>query len=182
MGIKNVIHIFGASGSGTTTLGKRIADELHWFHMDTDNYFWMPTEPNYTVKRPVEERIAWMTRDILTHENAVISGSLAGWGDVLIPHFTLAVRIQIDPAVRLERLIQREKERYGTRIDPDGDRYRQYLEFIEWAKSYDTGGPDIRSKRRHDEWQKLLPCPLLHLDGCDTVEENFEKVRQTLAK
>ena len=26
--MKNVIHIFGASGSGTTTLGKKICEEL----------------------------------------------------------------------------------------------------------------------------------------------------------
>lgn len=37
--MRNVIHIFGASGSGTTTLGKRIADELGFKLMDTDDYF-----------------------------------------------------------------------------------------------------------------------------------------------
>ena len=39
---KNVIHIFGAAGSGTTTLGKRIAEELGYkLLMNTyDNEFW----------------------------------------------------------------------------------------------------------------------------------------------
>ena len=55
--MKNVIHIYGAAGSGTTTLGKKISDELGYTLMDTDDYFWMPTEPKITLKRPREERI-----------------------------------------------------------------------------------------------------------------------------
>ena len=182
MAMKNVIHIFGGSGSGTTTLGKKICDELGYYHMDTDDYFWMPTEPKYSVKRPVEERIALMKKDIEAFDNVVISGSLVDWGDVLIPYFTLAVRIDIDPEVRIARLMQREKERYGARIEPEGDRYRQYVEFVEWAKSYDTGGVNMRSRRKHDEWQKLLQCGLLRLNGCDTLEEKFAKVRAALQR
>jgi adenylate kinase family enzyme len=178
--LKNVIHIFGASGSGTTTLGKKISEELGYIHMDTDDYFWMPTDPKYTQKRPIDERIALMTRDIENAENVVISGSLVDWGDVLIPYFTLAVRIDIDPDLRIARLIARERGRYGSRIDEGGDMYRQHTEFVKWARSYDTGGIDMRSRAKHDEWQKLLSCRLLRIDGADTVEENFEKVKKYL--
>ena len=34
--MKNIIHIFGASGSGTTTLGKKICTELGYTFLDTD--------------------------------------------------------------------------------------------------------------------------------------------------
>ena len=180
--MKNVIHIFGASGSGTTTLGKKICEELGYKLMDTDDYFWMPTEPKFTLKRPCEERIEMMTRDINNFEDVVISGSLVDWGDPLIPHFTLAIRIEIDPTIRIARLIQREKERYGIRVEPGGDMYKQHLEFIEWAKSYDNGGLNIRSKAKHDEWQKLLKCELIHLDGADMVKSNFEKIKKILNK
>lgn len=180
--MKNVIHIFGASGSGTTTLGKKICEELGYTLMDTDDYFWMPTEPKFTHKRPREERVHLMIRDIDNAENVVISGSIADWGDALIPYFTLSIRITIAPSVRITRLIQREKKRFGTRIEPSGDMYRQHLEFIEWAKSYDTGGIHMRSKAKHDEWQKLLLCKCLQLDGGNTIEHNFEIVRKTLNK
>ena len=178
--MKHVIHIFGASGSGTTTLGKKICEELGYQLMDTDDYFWMPTEPKFTLKRPCEERIEMMINDINNFENVVISGSLVDWGDVLIPDFTLAIRIEIEPELRIARLLQRERERYGVRIEPGGDMYKQHMEFIEWAKSYDTGGLNMRSKVKHDAWQKLLPCKLLHLDGSDTVEENFIRVKRFL--
>ena len=178
--MKNVIHLFGGSGSGTTTLGKMICEELGYTQIDTDDYYWMPTERKYTQKRSREERIARMQEDIRTHENVVVSGSLAGWGDALIPWFTLAVRIELDPDVRIARLIQREKERYGARIEPGGDMYQQHFEFVAWAKLYDTAGVNIRSKARHDVWQKQLTCELLQLDGADTVENNFAKVKQIL--
>ena len=37
------IHILGASGSGTTTLGRALAERLQCRHFDTDDYFWLPT-------------------------------------------------------------------------------------------------------------------------------------------
>lgn len=178
--MKNVIHIFGASGSGTTTLAKKICSELGYYHMDTDDYFWMPAEPRFTVKRPREERIRLMTEEINAFDDIVISGSLTDWGDVLIPYFTLAVRIEMDPEVRIARLIQRETQRYGARIEPGGDRYLQHIAFVEWAKSYDTGGMDIRSRTKHDDWQRLLTCELLHLDGCDALDDKFAKVASIL--
>ncbi len=180
--MKNVVHIFGASGSGTTTLARKISAELGYKMMDTDDYFWLPTAEKYTEKRPVDERIALMTRDIDSAENVVISGSLTDWGDVLIPMFTLAVRIEMEQTLRISRLMQREKERYGARIEPDGDRYPAYLAFVEWAKSYDEGGMHMRSRAKHDAWQRLLACEVLHLDGADPLEEKFARVKQALER
>ena len=177
---KKVIHIFGASGSGTTTLGKKISEELGWTHMDTDDYFWIPTDPKFTAKRPTEERLSLMKRDIEQAENVVISGALAGWGDPLIPYFTLAVRIELDQNIRIERLRKREYERFGARIEPGGDMYLHHLDFIEWAKKYDMGDMTHRSKMRHDAWEKTLPCEVLLLDGADDVDTNFKKISAAL--
>ena len=83
--MKNIIHIYGASGSGTSTLGRKISEELGYKFMDTDDYFWLPTDPQYTTKRNKEERLALMKKDIAENKNVVISGSLVDWGDELIP-------------------------------------------------------------------------------------------------
>ena len=50
----NVIHIFGASGSGTTTLGEAIDKILGYKHLDVDDYFWIPSDPPYATKRELE--------------------------------------------------------------------------------------------------------------------------------
>mgnify|MGYP001164445510 FL=1 len=178
--MKNVIHIFGASGSGTTTLGKKICEELGYTLMDTDDYFWMPTEPPFTFKRPKKERIELMKNDINKSENVVIAGSLTDWGYELIPYFTLAIRIEMKQSVRIERLLKREKKRYGSRIEPGGDMYQQHIDFIEWAKSYDNGGMDIRSKVMHDELQKSFSCKILYLDGENKLDDDFDKVLKVL--
>ncbi len=178
--MKNVIYIYGASNSGTTTLGRKISEELGYKLMDTDDYFWLPADPPYTIKRSREERIALMKKDISEAYNFVISGSLTDWGDELIPLFTLAIRLVTDTKIRIERLKAREKQKFGERIMPGGDMYTQHMEFLEWAGKYDTGSADMRSKAAHDEWQKLLRCRHIVLNGAETLEENFKKVKMEI--
>ncbi len=175
--MKNVIYIYGAAGSGTSTLGRKISEELGYEFMDTDDYFWMPTNPKYTTKRSKEERLTLMKKDISEADNVVLSGSLGNWGDELIPLFTLAIRLVTDTEIRIERIRIREKQKFGDRIMPDGDMYETHMEFIEWARKYDTGSANMRSKAQHDEWQKLLLCKQIVLNGADELEENFRKVR-----
>ena len=179
--MKNIVHIYGASGSGTSTLGRKLCDELGWFFMDTDNYYWLPADPMYTQKRSAPERLALMRRDIAAHDNAVISGSLVGWGDVLIPLFTLAVRLVTDTETRIKRLKKRESLAFGSRILPGGDMHEAHLRFIDWARAYDTGNADMRSRAMHDEWQKLLPCRQLVLDGAEDPEKNCGIIRSALS-
>ncbi|MFW2487772.1 hypothetical protein ACN077_04250 [Clostridium chromiireducens] len=82
--VKEIIHTYGASGSVTSTFGKYIRDKLGYFFMDTADYFWQPTNPLYTKKRNVDERLAMMKSDIEKAEKVVTSGSLVDLGDELI--------------------------------------------------------------------------------------------------
>ena len=42
------IHVLGASGSGTSSLAAAIARRHGHRHLDTDDFFWMPTDPPYS--------------------------------------------------------------------------------------------------------------------------------------
>lgn len=178
--MKQIIHIFGASGSGTSTLGQAIRDALGYRWMDTDDYFWLPSDPPYTQKRPIDERLRMMRADMENAGNVVISGSLVDWGDALIPLFTLAVRLETATQVRIERLKQREKAAFGRRIEVGGDMYQKHADFLKWAAAYDTGGLETRSRAKHDAWQRQLRCPLLVLDGGDDPGRNLSAVRDAL--
>lgn len=177
---RSVIHIYGASGSGTSTLGKFISEQLGYTFMDTDDYFLLPTDPKYTQKRKIEERIQMMKKDILNSDKVVISGSLVDWGDELIPYFTLAIRVVTDKNIRIERLKEREKKDFGSRINIGGDMYQDYVEFIEWAAAYDTGDINMRSKLKHDNWEKLLKCKQLIVHGEDDLKYNLEIIKNVL--
>lgn len=179
---KPVIHLFGASGSGTTTLGRALSERLDFVHMDSDDYFWLPTNPAYTTKRPIDERLSLMRRDIASADRgAVISGSLTGWGDPLIPRFTLAIRVVTPTEVRIERLRQREYAHFGERICKGGDMHQNHLEFLDWAAQYDTGDASMRSKACHNLWQQQLPCPLLTVDGTQPLDALVDQVVSAMA-
>lgn len=92
------IHVFGAAGTGVTTLAKASADHLGHRYLDADDYLWTPTEPSYREKRPVEARVGLLLWDTPTSA-WVLGGSLITWGDPVIPRFTLAVFVTLDKAV-----------------------------------------------------------------------------------
>lgn len=175
---KKVIHLFGPSGAGTSSIGRYIAGQMDAYFMDTDDYFWAATDPPYTTKRAVSDRIALIQSDFAAHEQVVLAGSLVDWGDELISQFTLAIRVETDVTIRLERLRARERAHFGNRIDPGGDMYENHKAFIEWAASYDEGGIEMRSKAKHDRWQKMLKCPLVSVDGSLPIEANWEIIRR----
>ena len=167
------IHILGAWGSGTTTLGRALAERLQCPQFDTDDYVWVPTDPPYTHQRERTERQQLLMDDLTAHDSWVVSGSLCGWGDVAIPLSELVVFLSIPQDIRMERLHRREHTRFGTRILPGGDMYEVSQAFLTWAASYDEGGLDIRSRQRHDQWLSTLPCPILCFEGEYTIEEHL---------
>lgn len=176
MTMKHVIHIYGASGSGTSTLGRKICDELGWRFMDADDYYWLPTNPRYTAKRDKSERLALMKQDIQAADHAVLAGSLVGWGDELIPLFCLAIRVVTATDIRIARIREREYKKFGSRIEPGGDMYLQHMDFLAWAAGYDNGDMATRSRRLHDEWQKLLPCPCITVNGAQEINDMYKEV------
>ena len=145
------IHILGASGSGTSTLGHLIEKVYGFKHLDTDDYYWLPTNPPFTMQREKSERIHLFTEDIYRYQKCVISGSLCGWRDELIPYFDLIIRVVTPTELRIERLRAREFGRFGQRIMPGGDMYEAHQKFLIWAAEYDKGDLSVRSKMLHDE-------------------------------
>ena len=114
------IHVFGASGSGTTTLAGALASALGCPHFDSDKYFWLPTDPPFQESRQVDVRRELLLRDLTSHNAWVLSGSVCGWGDPLLPLFDLAVYLSIPQDVRMARLEAREIERVARVISEIG--------------------------------------------------------------
>ncbi|WP_313562315.1 AAA family ATPase [Ruminiclostridium cellobioparum] len=175
------IHILGASGSGTTTLGCALEKELGYRHFDTDSYFWLPSWPPFKNIRPAEDRRKILEQDIHTADKWVLSGSLCGWGDVFIPSFELVVFLWLPGDIRLSRLIERERQRYGKEaLEAGGEMYEASKAFIQWASRYDDGGMEIRSKTLHKALLGGLSCPVLSLEGDLSVEERVSAVKELL--
>jgi adenylate kinase family enzyme len=181
MQLPNRIHILGASGSGTTSLASAIADKHGHRRLDTDDFFWVPTNPPFREKRPHDERLARL-REALGSGPWVLSGSLCGWGDPLIPEFDLVVFLVIPTPVRLARLRAREIARYGHQaVAAGGELHQAHVEFLEWAGRYDTGGLEMRSRALHEAWLAALPGAVLRLEGDRSVGEQLTQIEVIVA-
>jgi adenylate kinase family enzyme len=151
-------------------------------HVDTDDIFWLATDPPFTHIRPREERLVLMQAALEETADWIVSGSLCGWGDVFIPRFDLVVFLSVPNEIRLKRLTAREAGRYGLEnIAPGGKSHEQFIEFMVWASHYDDGVPTMRSRALHEEWLAKLPCPVLRLEGLQPVAESVRAVEAALA-
>lgn len=176
----NVIHIFGASGAGTSTLGRAVSERFGYVHMDTDDYYWFPTDPPFQQSRPVPERLTRMRAD-MNGKRCVVSGSLCGWGDSLRADFGLVIWLQTPTPIRLKRIREREYQRFGDRIRAGGDMYEQHQRFLEWAAGYDTGNTSTRSWELHRQWLEQIHCVKLVLSGVMPREWLLKQVGGHLA-
>ncbi|MVM37446.1 AAA family ATPase [Spirosoma sp. HMF3257] len=175
------VHIFGASGSGVTTLGNALSNQISLSYFDTDYFFWEPSDPPFTVKRNPIERNNQLRSELRKHSNFIVGGSLVSWGDEWLSAFDLAVFLWIPPDIRLDRLRKREFARYGSVIYENEHRNRLFEEFIDWASGYDNPLSTRRSLVVHENWMQKLTCPILDLRGDYTVQERLDAVTKQLA-
>ncbi len=164
-------HITGASGSGTTTLGRALADALVVPHHDTDDYYWLPTTPPYRDKREPADRLRLMHEMFLGRHEWVLSGAVGIWGEPIVPLFDLVVFLTVPTPTRLQRLRDREARHFGKdAVGPGGWRHQETEDFIEWASHYDDGTREGRSRIQHEAWLATLRCPVIQLDAMQPID------------
>lgn len=174
------ILIFGASGSGTTTLGKAIEKQTDFTHLDVDDYYWQTSDPPYQEKVPLAERNINLKIDFNKHKNVVVSGSLVSWGKEWESLFDLAVFIRLEDSIRMERLEKREVERFGEKLKIDKKIQETSKAFLAWAKQYENPNFTGRSLKIHNEWIAKLNSKVLRIDGASELENKVRKILQEI--
>src|SRR5215510_5635478 len=165
------VLITGASGTGTTTLGRALSTQLGMAFFDADDYFWLPTEPPYQEKRDPAARLSLILADLAKVPSAVVSGSVMKWGAELEEAFSLVVFLTLDTELRVARLREREMARFG----------RAEAQFLKWAAQYEEGHMAGRSRALHEQWLNERSCPILRLDGDLSVAERVVRVTEALS-
>lgn len=176
----NRISITGAPGSGVTTLGRALATRLGAVHIDTDEYYWIATDPPYRHKRAVEERLAGIAAEQARTGRWVVSGALEGWAAPAMADAELILFLEAPTKVRLERLRRRESARFGDALLPGGAMHETHREFIAWAALYEQGGQPGRSRPRQERWLAGVDKPVLRLDGTRRVDDLVAAVLGTV--
>ncbi|WP_118133124.1 hypothetical protein [Oceanicella sp. SM1341] len=167
------IFVFGASGAGTTTLGRLLACALSLPHFDTDDFYWDPAPPRFSRKRPVPERLALMQALFLPGPAWVLSGAVDPWGDSIAAQFDHAFLLSLPDALRLPRLEAREAQRATS--SPEATRA-----FLDWAALYETAGFETRSRTRQEAWADALRCPVTRLTATGTPRDTLAQALDAL--
>jgi adenylate kinase family enzyme len=170
--------VTGASGAGVTTLGGALASVLSVPHLDTDDFYWLPSDPPFRHKREIPERLGLLDEALGRAPHGwVLSGSQDGWGDPLVPRFDVVVFLLVSTEVRLDRIRARSRHRYGdAALAPGGRMHEDYLAFLDWAATYDEGSQGGRSRPRHEAWLARLPCPVIRLEGVLGLDDMVNRV------
>ncbi|KWR71840.1 hypothetical protein RN04_08585 [Arthrobacter sp. W1] len=166
------LNIFGASGSGTTTLARAVANAWSVPHADSDDYFWVPTDPPYSQQRAPAARSALMHEIFVPRSTWVLSGSMQGWGNDVLAHCDAFVFLTLDPGVRLRRLAEREQLRQSGQAPHSG----AVEQFMLWAAGYDDPEFAGRSRAHHESWLKNEARPVLRLDSAHSTAQMCQAI------
>ncbi|CAM2934779.1 AAA family ATPase [Deinococcus radiodurans] len=176
------LHVLGASGAGTTTLGRDLAAALQLGHFETDDFFWAPSDPPYHVKRAPEQRLSLLREALVDGDGWVLSGSLCGWGDPLMAEFDAVIFVTLPTPLRLERTRQRERARFGAQLDEGGAMHRRQLDFMAWSAGDDDPASSVgRSRLVHEAWLARLSCPVVRVDNAGTQADTLGEVLARLS-
>ena len=150
--------------------------------MDADDYYWEKTDPPFQKKIPLEKRNQAITKDFQAQKNCIISGSMVSWGEEWASAFDLYIFLYLPPAIRMQRLRDREMERYGAALQTNEKFQADSDAFLEWASHYDDGTFQGRSLTIHLDWIEVLEGVILKIEGDTTVEDRVKSVMKQLKK
>jgi len=172
-----IIHIFGASGSGVTTLGNFISKKLGWRYLDSDDFFWEKTDIPYTVKRNPELRDAGILKILKSGESLIFGGSCISWSPEIHAYFDKIVFLFVPPDIRMIRVRKREADRYGEKLITDAETIKRHDDFIAFCKDYDEmKGIANRTIRAHRNWLEKQTTEITEISGDFPTEEIAEKL------
>lgn len=174
------IYVFGASGSGTTTLGAKLAHALDLTHIDADDHYWIPSDPPFSKKRPIAARLRSM-KAAMKSDGWIISGSCHGWANEFVKEAELLVFVSAPTEVRLKRLMTREADRFGARILSGGDMFDIHKAFLAWAAEYDNPIFEGRSRTGHEKWLAQQARSICRLDGCQKSDDLVQRILAHMA-
>ena len=158
-----ILQILGAAGAGKSTLGTLMARQtgLPLLHAD----FYRRQDDQFEQMRPISVRRAMLAQDMACRPSFLLDGGLSSWlpEGLLQPDLLLLVRCP--QKTRMERLAQRERNRYGQDcFSPLHPHFQLTQEFLEWAAGYEQYGlEETNSLVSHMALLARTPCPSLIL-------------------
>ncbi len=164
------ILICGLNGAGKSTVGKALAETLHFHFIDNENLYFPKTNPGYMYASPRthKEVEKLLLNEMKAHENFVFASVKGDYGEAIYPYFQYAVLIEVPKEIRMWRIKSRSFRKFGNRMLPGGDLYAQEESFFKLVKS--------RAETAVKDWLQCLHCPVIRIDGTKPVEDTVQLI------
>lgn len=162
------IIICGLNGTGKSTLGKALAEKLHFYFIDNEDLYFPKTDINYIYSSPrTHEQVGKLLfEEIKACDNFVFASVKGDYGESIYPFFQYIVLIDVPKDIRIQRVKNRSFQKFGDRMLLGGDLYEQEEHFFNLVKS--------RPENIVEEWAQSLNCPIIRVDGTKPIEENID--------
>lgn len=168
------VAIVGGNGSGKTTIGKELANSLGYKHMDVEDYYFKPSVIPYTNSRTKDEVQKLLLSDIQKYRKFILSSVNCDYGEEINALYNYVIYIHVPLDIRIDRVKQRSFNKFGTRILEGGDMYDQEQKFFKFVAS--------RTMDKTDLWLQSVTCPIIHIDGTNSVENNIKIIKDKIYK
>lgn len=182
--------MLGLNGSGKSTLAHAISQQLNFYEMDIEDYYFPEQKESrlkalegdssektllsdilpFSSSLTKDEVESLLLKDILVHPCFVLAGVTMNWCGEILSRIKIAFIIETPLEVRLQRIQDREIMRFGSRVLPGGDMYDQQCEFRRIVAEKDSEIVYLSAER--------LSCPVIKLDGTRSVEDNLQLIKR----
>ncbi len=176
-----IIHIMGASGSGTSTIGEFLGKELDFEIIESDFYKWKQTIPEFQEMRPIEESNRLLLEKIKESKNLVITGSLHS-NPITFKYINLIVYLKCPTRVRIKRIKSRDVLKGRNSLEADDKVKENFLKFLDNAKNYNKIGMDMRSKASQKWVISSCNVPVINIRTNKSMDKVHSQVLKKVRK
>ena len=168
------IIICGLNGTGKSTLGKALAEKLHFHFIDIENLYFPKTNPNYIYASPRtrKEVEKLFLHEIKTHKDFILASVKGDYGEDIYSLIQYAILLDVPKNIRMKRVKNRSFQKFGNRMLLGGDLYEQEENFFHFVES--------RDENIVEEWVKSLKCPVIRMDGTKSIDENTNFIMERI--
>ena len=161
------VIICGMNGSGKSTFGRALAEQMNWRFLDNEDLYFPKTDPEhpFAVERTQDEVERLLLAEVQQDNCFVFAAVRGNYGEAVLPYYQAAVLVEVPREIRLQRVWERSYRRFGERMLPGGDLYESEKRFY-----------DLIAARPEDyatRWLDTVDIPVLRVDGTRSVGENM---------
>lgn len=169
------ILICGLNGAGKSTLGKALAETLHYKFIDVEDLYFAKLDPDYPYANPrTREEVEGLLAEEIKATNRFVFAAVKGdFREVVDSSLQSIILLEVPSDIRFERVKQRSYQKFGKRILPGGDLYEHEMSFFAFVES--------RDENLVEEWLGTTNCPVIRVDGTESVEANVREIIKQLS-